>query len=50
MLNSIILLSYRAIFGFGITGISYTASVSKSSALLMFGSLQQNVIDTTINE
>jgi len=47
MINSPILLIYHSISDWG---ISFIASVSWSSALLMSGSLQQNVIDAANNE
>ena len=50
MLISLILLSYPVIYGLRIIGISFIASVSWSSAILMSGSLQQNIIGATINE
>ena len=50
MLNSLNLLIYHAVCDLRRTGINSVASVSWSSALLMSGSLQQNVIDATINE
>jgi len=48
MLNNFILLIYRAISVLRRTGINFVASVSRSSALLIAGSLQQNIIDATI--
>jgi len=50
MPNRVIFPIYHEISSFGRTGISYVASVSWSIALLMSVSLQQNVIDTAINE
>jgi len=44
MLNSLILLTDHAISGFEKTGISFIASLSWSSTLLMSGSLHQNAI------
>ena len=50
MLNSFVILNH-AISGLRKTGINVSslASMSRSSALLMSDSLQQNVIDATIN-
>jgi len=45
-MHSECLLVYHAIFGLRRTGVSFIVSVSWSSALLMSGSLQQNVILT----
>jgi len=44
MLNSLNLVIYPAVCGLRKTGINFVASVSWSSASLMSGSLQQNVI------
>ena len=52
VLNSLILLNYHVITGLTMTGKSFIASVgllSYSSALLMCGSLQKNVINLAIN-
>jgi len=50
MIYRIILFIYHAISGLGRTWISFIASVSWSSDLLMSRSLQQNAIDAAINK